>query len=155
MVKLGKLGLACALCLTMSLSLFTSGAFAQNVQQNTASKTAQTVTANLLQGANSALQNNESLSPNGDGWGCGNGCGNGWGGCGNGCGNSWGNGCFQCGSRFSHRRFVRFTRIVRIVRITKFIRYERSHRSSGCSSCGGGGWGGGSGWVGGGGDDGW
>lgn len=136
MVKLGKLGVACALCLTMSLSLFTSGAFAQSARQNTANKVALTMTAN------SAFQNNANMQANGWGGDCGFGFG---------CGDGFGGGCFSCGHGLSHSRFVRFTRIVHITRITQFVRFEHFHHSNwggGCGSCG---WGGG--WIGGGGAD--
>lgn len=146
MVRLGKLGVACALCLTMSLALFSSGVFAQSANQSIARGSAQIVAVQMVQGAKSVLQNNQRMHANGSGhgWddGCGAGC-DGGNGCFNGCGGGHGFGCFDgCGHGFGHERFIRATRItkiVRIVRITKFVRYERFHRR-------------GYGWVGGGGN---
>jgi hypothetical protein len=139
MVKLGKLGVACALCLTMSLSLFTSGVFAQSANPSTASNSAQIVTAHMPQRANSALQNNQSLRSEGASgeWN-------------NSCGDGCDDGCFSaCGIDDGFDGATRITRVVHIVRITKFFRYEHFHHhiwDGGCGSCGGDGWVGGGGW---------
>lgn len=141
MVKLGKWGVACALCLTMSLALFTSGAFAQSAHQTTASNHTQLTVTNAQQGTTSALQANHPWHANGLGNDCGDSCGDG---CFNGCGNGFD--CFNsCG--FGHDRFihaVRVTRVVRIVRITKFTRYEQFRRGGFDDGCDG--WVGGGGW---------
>ncbi|HEU5378788.1 MAG TPA: hypothetical protein VFV38_25475 [Ktedonobacteraceae bacterium] len=108
MVKLVKLGVILALSLTMSLSLFTSGAFAQNANHSTASNTARIVTTNMLQEAHKALQPD----------GC--------------CG--FNQGC--CGStRFTH--FTRVVKITRIIRITRFTRFHHFNGCGGWDGCGG------------------
>lgn len=79
MSKLGKFVVALALCLMMSLALFTTS-FAQSANHQVASNTAHTAVATTARWGG-------GWGWGGGGWGWGGGWGGGWG---------WGGGCCSC-----------------------------------------------------------
>jgi hypothetical protein len=83
MSKLGKFVVALALCLTMSLALFTTS-FAQSAHPSNTAHTAVTTTAQV---AHSARWGGWGWGWGGGGWGWSSGWG--WGG-------GWGGGCCSC-----------------------------------------------------------
>jgi hypothetical protein len=111
MQKLGKWSIAIAMGLIMSLTLFTSGVFAQSANHSTAKQKAQAVVA-----TNAAVPSTTILAT------------------------GWGGGCFDfdCGGgRFT--RITRIIHIVRITHITKIFHAERFNRFGGFGGFGGGG----------------
>lgn len=133
MFKLTKVGIAATLGLALCLSLFTSGAFAQSIQQNGAARTAVTAQQTLQNAWNGGSPRNRVP---GNGWGGNHFPGNGW--QSNGwCGLHTGAGCpshGKCGLRTScaghgkHAKCVRTTKLVRFWHYTRRVSFQVCHR---------------------------
>jgi hypothetical protein len=109
MQKLGKLSIAIVLAWMMSLGLFTSGAFAQHVNQSAANKVAQVASTAQATTPKASLQSAGEES-------------------------GWPGGHEGFSSRF---RFIKIVKITKIIIIERSEHFHGFHRSWGISGCGG------------------
>jgi hypothetical protein len=113
MQKFGKCSMAIVIALVLSLTLFTSGVFAQSINQSATHQKARTVST-----TSAVVPSESSLAAGEIGWG--GGCGFGWFGCG--------------GSFFGVTHFVH---IVSITRFTRIVSFNHFGGFGGCGFWGG------------------